>query len=706
MICGTMHRQPDLRSFPIAPKRPYMIEQHGQTRVDDYFWMRRREDPAVMEYLKAENSFAAVAMEHTRALQEELYLEMKSRIQEEDITASERIGDFFYYRRTQTGYQYPIFCRRHHSPGSTEETLLDQNTLAEGKTFCRIGALAVSPDQQKLAYSVDTDGSEKCTLFIKDLTNGKLYPETISNTSGDVYTHSGVAWAQDNDTIFYVTLDEVLRPCRVFRHSLGTNPDQDVLVYHESDESFFLFVLKTRSQRYIETLSRSTLTTEWRVLPAHEPLGDFKVFEPRRHGIEYQIEHLGDRFYILTNEDAQNFRLMQTPVDASSRDNWLEVVGHRSDVLIEAMAAFANHIVLFERKEGLKQIRIAASDGIHDVRYVPFPESVYDFHPSQNPEFNTDSVRFTYSSPVTPNSVIDFNMKTEEWILQKQDAIPSGHDPSAYSMERIRAIAPDGTAIPISLVYKKGLVRNGRNPTLLYGYGAYGVSSDPGFNSNRLSLIDRGFVFAIAHIRGGSDLGRAWYDSGKMLQKRNTFTDFIACAESLIEQGYTCREELAITGGSAGGLLVCACMTMRPDLCNTVIARVPFVDVVNSMSDPTIPLTTLEYDEWGNPDDETYFKYMLSYSPYDNIRAARYPHVLLTTGLNDPRVAYWEPAKFTAKLRELKIDDNLLLLKTNMAAGHAGASGRYDFLRELAFDYAFLLDRLGYGKSRSKSFSS
>ncbi len=682
-------------SYPAAPQRPYEINQHGQTRVDEYFWMRNRADPAVLEYLRAENDYLEEVMQHTQGLQDQLFQEMKARIQEDDSSAPARHGDYFYYTRNQAGKQYPYYCRKHGSLDAPEEILLDQNALAEGKEFCRIGAFSVSPNHQKLAYSVDPDGSEKCVLYIKDLISGQHYPEQIPNTAGDVYDHSGVEWANDNQTLFYSIRDAALRPYQIYRHVLGADPAGDELVFHEADETFFLFLGKTRSQAYITAYSRATITTEWNLLPAAgQPGGAFQVFEPRQRGHEYMIEHLGERFFIVSNENAQNFKLLETPVHATRRANWREILPHRADVLIQSADAFRNHLVLYERKDGLKQIRIAGADGVSAVRYVPFPEPVYDLTPAENLEFETEIVRFHYSSLITPKSVIDFHMDTGEWELKKQDQIPSGHDPSQYVTERLHARAPDGTRVPLSIVYKKGLQKNGQNPTLLYGYGSYGFSTEASFNANRFSLIERGFVFALGHIRGGSELGRAWYEDGKMLHKRNTFTDFIACAEHLIEQGYTSPEKLAILGGSAGGLLVGACLTMRPDLFGAVIAQVPFVDVVTTMSDPSIPLTTLEYDQWGNPDEREYFDYMMSYSPYDNIRPTTYPPILITTGLNDPRVAYWEPAKFAARLRAHKRDDNLMLLKTNMAAGHAGASGRYDYLKEVAFVYAFLLDRL------------
>ena len=684
-----------MTNFPVAPKQPKEITQHGQTRVDNYFWMRYREDPQVLKYLHAEQDYLEEIMQHTKPLQEQLFQEMKGRIKENDASAPEKDGAYVYYTRYETGRQYPLYCRRKTDPGAGEEILLDQNALAGESNFCRIGAFAVSPDAGTLAYSVDPDGTEICTIYIKDLTRGELLPEQIPNTYGNVYGQTGIEWACDGKSFFYITRDAALRPYRVYRHVLGTDPSRDALLLEEQDESYFLWLTQSRSRAYIMAFLHSTTTDEWMIMPNDGSTNEFKSFQPRIRGIEYQVEHAGDQFFIITNEDAQNFKLMRTPLDATTKENWQEVLPHRPDTLITGMDAFEDFLALYERNGGFQQIRVSGIDGLSDAWNIPFPEPVYNFIPMRNPEYKTDVLRFTYTSLVTPNSVIDFDIKKKSWTVVKQDEIPSGYDAGQYVSERAYATASDGTHIPMSLVYKKGLEKNGNNSALLYGYGSYGYSIDPSFNSNRISLLDRGFVFAIGHIRGGSEMGRAWYEDGKMLNKRNTFTDFIACAEHLIQERYTCKEKLAIMGGSAGGLLVGACVTMRPDLFGAAVAQVPFMDVINTMSDPTIPLTTLEYDQWGNPDDREYFKYMLSYSPYDNIRGTDYPHLLITTGLNDPRVAYWEPAKFTARLRELKTDDNTLLLKTNFDAGHAGASGRYDFLKEVAFDYAFLIDKVG-----------
>ena len=684
-----------MSSFPVPSKRPKEITQHGQTRVDDYFWMRDREDPEVLDYLHAEQDYLEEIMQHTKPLQEQLFEEMKGRIKEDDASPPEKDGEYTYYTRYEPGKQYPLYCRKKVMDSDSEEILLDQNALAGDSNFCRIGSFAISPDAGKLAYSVDADGTEVCTIYIKNLTTGTLLPETIPNTYGDVYGHRAIEWACDGKSFFYVTRDAALRPYRIYRHVLGTDPAQDALLYEEKDETYFLWLTQSRSKAYIMAYLGSTITDEWIYLPNDGTTNEFKVFQPRIKGIEYQVEHAGDHFFVMTNENALNFKLMRTPLHATTKENWEEVLPHRPDTLLTGMDAFQDFFVLYERHGGFPQIRISGTDGLTDARNVPFPEPVYSLMPARNPEQKTDLLRFYYTSLVTPKSVIDFHVKDNTWTVVKQDEIPSGYDASQYVSERTYATTPDGTLVPVSLVYKKGLEKNGQNPTLLTGYGSYGYSFDPSFNSNLISLLNRGFVFAIGHIRGGSEMGRAWYESGKMLHKKNTFADFIACAEHLIAEKFTSREKLAIIGISAGGLLVGACLTMRPDLFGAVVAKVPFVDVVSTMSDPTIPLTTLEYDQWGNPEDRQYFDYIMSYSPYDNIRNADYPDVLITTGLNDPRVAYWEPAKFTAKLREHKANDSTVLLKTNFEAGHAGASGRYDSLKEIAFEYAFLIDKVG-----------
>jgi len=682
-------------SFPIAPKRPHKLTQHGQTRIDDYYWMRDKQNPETLKYLRAESDYLEEVMQHTKPLQGKLFLEMKGRIKENDASVPEKRGGYFYYTRHEAGKQYPIFCRKHGSLDAAEEIILDQNQLAEGKPFCSVSGFAVSPDGKKLAYGVDWGGAEEYTLFVKDLTSGKLYPESIEKTLGSAYERTGIEWGNDNETVFYVTLSDSQRPEKLFRHKTGADPKEDVLLYHEDNEAFYLYFFKTRDDAYIMTYHVATNTREMRFLDADHPTGKLRVLQPRVEGLEYYAAHHRGKFFIVNNDGAKNFKLSVTSVESCGRENWKDVTPHRADVLVDMVDTFSDFIVLSERKGGLKQLRLSAADGVNNVRYIQFPEPAYNVLIEPNPEFESDSLRFTYSSFITPRSVIDYHLDTGEWELKKEDEIPSGYDKSQYISERIHAAAPDGKLVPMSIVYKKGLKKDGRNPALIYGYGAYGAVIDAEFNSNLFSLIDRGFIFGIAHIRGGYDLGREWYEDGKMVNKKNTFTDFIACAEHLIKEGFTSKEKLAIQGASAGGLLVGACTTMRPDLFKAVICKVPFVDVVATMSDPTIPLTAQEYTQWGNPEDKKYFDYLMSYAPYNNIRATEYPNMLITTGLNDPRVAFWEPAKFTAKLREMKTDNNLIVFYVNYDSGHAGASGRYDYLKEIAQDYAFLIDRLG-----------
>jgi oligopeptidase B len=680
--------------YPIPPKRDYPITQHGITRNDEYYWMREREDPEVKKYLEAENEYLDTVLSHIKPLQETLFQEMKNRIKEEDSSVPEKFKDYLYYTRTEAGKQYPIYCRKKDEPNATEEILLDQNVLAEGHEFCSVSAFSISPDQNKLAYSLDVEGSEVYTIYIKDLITGNLYPEKIENVNGSVYYSVGVEWAKDSQTIFYITLDEIHRADKLFRHKLGTDPKEDKLVFHETDETFSLSMFKTRSEDYIITYHANTLSQEMRFLPAGQPDSALQVLQPRQHGLEYYATHHGDSFYIITNKDAYNYKLVKTPVSKPSMDNWKDVISHREDVLVEHLDVFENHLVLHERKGGLKQLRLSRIDDLYKATYVQFPDQTYEVVVDYNLEFRTDEFRIRYSSLVTPTTIANINLDTGEWSILKVDEIV-GFDQSNYVCEFIFAEASDGKKIPMSIAYKKGQERSGKNPTLIYGYGSYGANSEAHFNSNIISILDRGFVFAIAHVRGGSEMGRAWYDDGKMFNKKNSFTDLIACAEHLVKEKFTSPEKIAIIGSSAGGLLVGASMVMRPDLFNTVICKVPFVDVVTSMSDPTIPLTTLEYDQWGHPEESKQaFDYMLSYSPYDNLKEVEYPNLLLTTGFNDPRVAYWEPAKFLARIRDKKKGNNLVLLQTNFSAGHAGASGRYDFLKENALDFAFLIDRL------------
>ncbi|HET6778025.1 MAG TPA: S9 family peptidase [Gemmatimonadales bacterium] len=673
---------------PVAPSNPWVSTVHGETRTDDYYWLRDRSDPCVIAYLEAENSYTTTVMRHTEGLQERLYQEMRARIKEADLSVPEQLDQCYYYSRTEAGSQYPILCRTRGRLAADEEILLDQNPLAAAHTYFRVGVTAVSPDHRLLAYSVDTSGGEEFTLYIKDLATGALLAESIPNTS------SAVAWANDSRTLFYTVLDRARRPCRLYRHVVGNSPSTDVLVYFEPDESFFLDVNRTRSRRYLLLDIASHSTSEVRFLDADNPTGEFQVVQPREPGIEYSVAHHGNRFYITTNDGASNFRLVHAPVDRPGKSNWSPVLPYRPGVKLDGVDAFSAHLALYEREAGLRQVRILDLISGED-HLVTFPEPAYTVRAHQNPEFNTSLLRFTYTSLVTPSSVVDYDMATRSWTVRKQTEVLGGYDKSRYRSERIFATATDGEQVPISLVYRAPLHLDGTRPLLLHGYGAYGLTYDPAFSSNTLSLLDRGFVVAIAHVRGGEEMGRKWYENGKLLNKRNTFTDFIACAEHLVTQGYTARDRLAINGGSAGGLLMGAVTNMRPDLFRVVLAEVPFVDVVNTMLDASLPLTVIEYDEWGNPNDPGSYEYIRSYSPYDNVERKAYPSILVTAGLNDPRVAYWEPAKWTARLRAMKTDDNRLLLKTNMGAGHGGASGRFDFLREIAFKYAFMLDVLG-----------
>jgi len=673
---------------PLAKKIPKVDTLHGEIRLDNYFWLRDRDNPEVITYLETENKYTEAMMKHTEEFQEKLYNELLSRIKETDLSVPEKIDDYYYYTRTEEGKQDSIYCRKKGSLRAQEEILLDVNELARGYGYFYIGVFKVSPNHQLLAYSVDTSGAENYTLYVKNLNSGELLKDVIPNT------YYSVEWANDNMTLFYNILDEAQRPYKLFRHKLGTDPKDDALVYHEKDDAYYLDLKKSKSKDYIFINLGSMVTTEVHYLDADHPTKDFKIIHPRQHEMEYSLKHHGDKFYILTNDEAKNFKLMQAPVKDPSKKNWVEVLPHRVSVKIDNIDLFKNHLVVYERENGLKKIRITDLTS-NEVHYVEFLEPVYTFWKAKNPDFNTNLLRFNYTSLVIPRSVFDYNMDTKIRELKKQYEVLGGYDPSLYQSERIFARAKDGTMIPISLVYKKEMVKDGENPLLLYGYGSYGSSSEPYFSSNRLSLLDRGFIYAIAHIRGGGEMGRYWYEEGKLLQKKNTFTDFISCAEHLIAEEYTSSHKLVILGGSAGGLLMGAVTNMRADLFKAVIAEVPFVDVINTMMDPSIPLTVIEYEEWGNPNLKGYYDYIKSYSPYDNVEAKDYPDILITAGLNDPRVAYWEPAKLTAKLRALKTDNKLLLLKTNMGAGHGGASGRYDYLKEIAFDYAFVFKVFG-----------
>jgi oligopeptidase B len=670
---------------PVAKIIPKPSTTLGETRVDNYFWLRDRNDPDTIKYLEAENEYTKAEMKHTDALQSKLYTEILGRIQQTDLSVPTKRDDYFYYTRTEEGKQYTIYCRKHGLDGK-EEVLLDGNKMAKGKKYFRVGNFAASPNHKLLAYSVDYEGDEAYTIHVKDLNTGKLLADTIPNT------YYSLEWANDNATFFYTILDAAKRPYKVYRHTLGVA--KNTLVCHETDERFTVELEKTRSRAYILITIGSSLTSEVRYIKADRPKGRFAILLPRIQETEYDVTHHDDSWFIRTNDGAKTFRLIEAPVKDPSRANWKEVIAARPEATIESVTAFKDDLVTEERDRGLVKIRIQ-NFGTGKIHYIEFTEPVYTASIGANAEYATNLLRFNYTSLITPNSVFDYNMDTRERVLKKQQSVLGGYDPTKYQSERIYATAPDGVKVPISLVYKKGLVQNGSAPMLLYGYGAYGISMDPTFASDRLSLLDRGFIYAIAHIRGGADLGKPWHEHGRILKKKNSFTDFIACAEHLIAEKYTSSNHLAIMGGSAGGLLMGAVTNMRPDLFAVVVAKVPFVDALNTMLDASLPLTVGEYEEWGNPNERQFYDYIKSYAPYENVAAKEYPSMLITAGLNDPRVSYWEPAKWAAKLRARKQDHRLLLLKTNMGSGHFGSSGRYEHLKETAFDYAFILSALG-----------
>ena len=676
---------------PVAPTIPKMDTLHGEVRVDPYFWIRddRRTAPAVISYLEAENQYTQAALRHTDALQKKLYQEMVGRIKETDLSVPEFVDGAWYYTRTVKGQQYPIFCRRRGSLKAPEQVLLDENVLAGKRPYPRVGVRQVSPDGNILAYTWDTTGGEWFTLMLKDLRTDRLLSDRIDSVNYEV------EWAADNRTLFYGRNDAAHRASRVHRHQLG-GTGADPLVYQDPDPLFNVDLAKSKDQAYLFINSESFTSSDTRYLPADRPTGRWRVLLSRVPDLVYSVEHHGSDFLVRTNDAAINFKLVRAPVDNPGRANWVDVIPGRDSVLLEDFDVFRSHAALYERGDAVRRIRVLefATGKTYEV---DFPEEISTFQQDDNPEYDTDLVRFTYTSPITPLSVYDFDMKRHSRTLKKRTKVPT-YRAAQYTTERTWAAAPDGARIPVSLLYRTPLVRDGSRPMMLYAYGSYGYSTDPSFNSNIFSLVDRGFVYAIAHIRGGQEMGRGWYDDGKMLRKKNTFTDFIAAAEHLVNEKYTARERLVITGGSAGGLLMGAVANMRPDLFKAVVSYVPFVDVINTMLDATLPLTVQEYLEWGNPGDKEAYLYMKSYSPYDNLEAKNYPAMLIKTSLNDSQVMYWEPAKYVAKLRTLKTDQNSLLLKTNMGAGHGGASGRYDALRETAFDYAFILNQLGITK--------
>ena len=676
---------------PVARKIPKELQIHGDLRIDNYYWLNERENPEVIQYLEQENAYYEAMSSHTSKFQEDLFEEMKSRIKEEDESVPYRKNGFYYITRFKTGQQYPIYARKKDSLEAPEELIVDVNEMAEGHDYYALSGLNISPDNKIAAFGVDTLSRRQYDLRFKNLETMELFPEEIKNTTGNS------AWASDNKTVFYARKDPVtLRSDKIYRHVLGTDPSEDKLIYEEDDETFWTFVYRSKSNKYIIIGSYSTLTTEYRFLDADDPEGEFSLIQERERGLEYSVAHFEDYFYVHTNKDgAKNFKLMKTRVDKTQKENWEEVIPHRKDTLLEDISIFKEFIVLEERNNGLNKIRIRKWDDSEDF-YLPFEEETYSASVYNNPEFDTNLIRYSYNSLTTPNSVIDFdvNSKTKE-VKKEQEVLGGKFKKENYRSERIWANARDGKKVAISLVYHKDTKPGSDTPLLMYGYGAYGSIVRDRFSSVRLSLLDRGFIYAIAHVRGGEYLGRSWYEDGKMFNKKNTFNDFADAASFLIDQGYTSADHLYAEGGSAGGLLVGAVINMNPELFNGVIAAVPFVDVVTTMLDESIPLTTGEFDEWGNPKEKDSYEYMLSYSPYDNVQEKEYPNLLVTTGLHDSQVQYFEPAKWVAKLREMKTDNNTLLLYTNMDTGHGGASGRFDALKEVARDYAFLLDLEG-----------
>lgn len=690
---------------PVARRETNITQLHGRTLSDDYAWLRNKQSPEVIAYLEAENAYTAAVMEPAQPLMDTLYAEMLSHIQQTDVSVPYRKHGYYYYSRIVEGQQYPLTCR---IPASSipdalpplppkngfqnEEILLDVNALAEGQAFMSIGISAISDDSHLLAYSTDNTGFRQYSLYIKDLRTGKT-------TAAIAERVGSVAWAADNQTLFYTVEDEeTKRQHRLYRHRLGNPDTTDTLIYEDPDERFNVGIGRTRDGAYLLLESSSHTTSEQSFLSSQTPDGNFRCIQPRQDNVEYYADHREGFFYIRTNDMGRNFRLVTAPVDSCGKENWVQIVPHRRDIMLEDFDLFRDFNVVCERVEGLPHLRIFDLKGNREPQEIIFPEAAYRAAPDINHEFDTKSYRYNYQSLVTPASVYQYDVATEQSTLLKQMEVPGGFDRTLYASERVFAVAADGTRVPVSLVYRKDTFRCGTNPLYVYGYGSYGYSLPIGFNSNRLSLLDRGMVMAYAHIRGGGEMGKPWHDAGRMMQKRNTFTDFIHAIEYLLAQGYGATGKVAIEGGSAGGLLMGAVVNRRPDLFNVVLSHVPFVDVMNTMLDASLPLTVPEYEEWGNPNEKAAFEYMLTYSPYDNLIATRYPAMLVKTSLNDSQVMYWEPAKYVAKLRTLKKDENLLMLHTNMAAGHGGASGRYDYLKEIAFDYAFLLWQLGAEK--------
>ncbi len=670
---------------PKAKKIDTLLEIHNDTRNDPFFWMNQRDNPEVIRYLEEENTYTDFVMKDTEDLQNELYEEMKARYKKDDESLPYFFNGYWYIVRYEAGKEYPVFSRKFHTLDNEEEILLDVNILAEGESFFDTGSISVSVNNEIIAYSTDNVGRMIYKIFFKNLRTGEVYSESIENTTGKA------VWAGDNEHVFYIRKDESLRAFQIYRHKLGTDSAEDVLIFHEEDETFDVSVFKTKSMDYIFIASSSTNEDEMRFIPSDNVFSDWTIVQPRTEDLEYSVEHYEDEFYIITNADgATNFKIVKTKVNQPSMEYWQDFIPHRENVLLEGFEIFRNHFVLEERKKGLLQINIIDSQD-HSSHYLQFSDPTYTAYIGINMEFDTEILRFGYTSLTKPSSTYEYNMKERSTILVKQQEVLGGtFSPENYTSERIWATARDGKQVAISLVYHKNTKKSADTPLLLYGYGSYGHTVDATFSSVRLSLLDRGFIYAIAHIRGGEYLGREWYEDGKMLRKKNTFFDFIDAAQHLISNGYTASKHLYAMGGSAGGLLMGAVINYNPELFSGIVAQVPFVDVVTTMLDDTIPLTTGEYDEWGNPNEKEFYDYMKSYSPYDNIESKNYPNILITTGFHDSQVQYWEPAKWTARLRDLKTDNNILIFKTDMSSGHGGASGRFESLKEIALEYAFL----------------
>ena len=679
---------------PVAPRREHVVSAHGDTWADPWFWLREQDDPATMEYLHAENAYTDAFLDPLKSLQDTIYEEIRGRIKEDDNTVPEKEGDYYYYVRYEEGGQYPIYCRKYGSEEATEEVLLDVNTLAEGHDYTRVGTFENSPDHRLIAYGVDHDGSEQYTIRVVNVETGETLSDTIPNT------YYSLEWCNDNRNLYYSVLDEHHRPVSVYRHTLGDDPTQDRLVYHEDDPRFFVGVGKSNTGRFIYVVAGGNNMSEWYFLDADDPGADLTLVEPRAADFEYDIVDHGDRFFVRHNGNgAKDFVVATTPVSSPGWDSWTEFLPHEPGRPIRGIDAYQDHLVIGCRREGLPQVMVLRlSDGV--VHYIEgIDEDDFAMSPRSGREFDTTSLRFGYTSLKTPAAVYDYDMETGLRVLRKQQEIPSGYDPTKYETRRIWATGRDGTQIPISLLMRRDAVIDGSAPLYLYGYGSYGLTMEASFSISALSLVERGFIFAIAHIRGGMEMGWDWYENGKLLNKRNTFNDFVDCAEHLVAEGYTSRGRIAAVGGSAGGMLMGVVANERPDLFGCMVAHVPFVDVLNTMLDDTLPLTTMEYNEWGNPNESEYYRYIRSYSPYDNVTEQDYPPLLVTAGISDPRVTYWEPAKWVAKLRASRTDSNPLLLKIHMDSGHAGASGRFERIKEVAEEYAFVLHAMGVTKA-------